>query len=92
MFRIRRVLVSPAVEEHIWSKHHVTPEEVEEVCFADPLPLRSRGGGYAIYGQTEAGRYLIVFLYPRGHGVFALASARDMEQRERRRYQRSRGR
>lgn len=92
MFRIRRIIVSPAVEEHIWSKHKVSLEEVEEVCFLSPLPLRGRDGGYAIYGRTEAGRYLIVFLYPRGQGIFALASARGMEEQERRRYQRDRGR
>ncbi|MDO8671706.1 MAG: hypothetical protein Q7O66_09805 [Dehalococcoidia bacterium] len=34
----------------------------------------------------------IVFLYPQGQGVFRLASAREMEDRERRRYQRDKGR
>jgi uncharacterized protein len=87
MFLIREMLISPLTEEHIWTKHHVTPEEAEEACFSNPWVLRGREGSYVIYGQTEAGRYLAVFLYPRGEGVFSLATARDMDQAERRIYQ-----
>ena len=94
MFRIREVIISPLIEEKIWSKHHVTPDEVEEVCFSDPgpLPQRGRDRGYAIYGRTKAGRYLLVALYPQGQGIFRLASARDMTETERRHYQGRRGR
>lgn len=92
MFRIERVVISLATEEHIWVKHQVTPKEAEEVCFVDPLALRGRDGSYAIYEQTKAGRYLVVFLYPRGPGVFVLASASNLDDRERRRYLRSKGR
>ena len=91
MIRIQEIYVSAFVEMHIWTKHHVTPEEVEEVCFSDPLVIRGRNSSYAIYSQTDVGRYLIVFLYPQGQGVFRLASAREMEDRERRRYQRNKG-
>jgi uncharacterized DUF497 family protein len=89
MFRIREVIVSPRQEEHIWSRHQVVPEEVEEVCFGAPLVLRGRDRGYAVYGRTEAGRYLAVFLYPRGQGRYSLATAREMTEPDRRRYQRS---
>ena len=92
MFHIREVIISPEQEEHIWVKHKVTPEEVEEVCFSDPLAIRGRDRSYAICGRTEAGRYLIVFLYPKGQGVFSLASARGMNEAERQPYQRSKGR
>lgn len=92
MVRIREIIVSAQQEEHIWTLHRVTPEEAEAVCFNDPLVIRGRDRSYAVYGQSETGRYLIVFLYPRGQGVFSLASARDMTDTERRRYQRSRGR
>ena len=70
----------------------VTPEEVEEVCFPNPLIVRGRDKSLAVYGQSEAGRYLIVFLYPRGGGVYSLATARDINEAERSRYQRLRGR
>lgn len=89
MVRIREVMVTPQQEEHTWTKHRVTPEEVEEVCFSRPLVIRGRDGSQAVYGQTEAGRYVIVFLYPRGQGVYSLATARDMQEAERRRYERS---
>ncbi len=70
----------------------MVPEEAEEACFSDPLVRRGRNHSYAVYGSTEAGRYLIVFLYPVGRGVFRLATARDMTRAERHRYQRSKGR
>lgn len=92
MIHIREIYVSAFVEMHIWTKHCVTPEEVEEVCFSDPLVIRGRNNSYAVYGRTEAGRYLIVFLYPQGRGVFRLASAREMATAEKRRYQRDKER
>jgi hypothetical protein len=49
--------------------------------------LSGRDGSYAIYGQTDSGRYLVLFIYPRGEGVFSLATARDVDQAERRRIQ-----
>ncbi len=93
---IRDIRISALVEEHIWTKHHVAPEEVEEVCFSDPLVRRGRDHSYVVYGRTAVGRYLIAFLYPEpegghGGGVFRLATARDMEDVERRRYQQSKG-
>jgi uncharacterized DUF497 family protein len=94
VIHIREVRISAFVQEHIWTKHHVIPEEVEEACCADPFVLRGRERSIVVYGRTEAGRYLVVFLYPHpeGQGIFRLATARDMEQAERRRYQRSKGR
>ena len=88
MFRIRRLEISAGQEDHIWVKHHVTTEEVDEVCQSAQLVLRGRDGSYAIYGQTAAGRYLALFIYPRGQGIFNLATARDVDQSERRRIQR----
>src|SRR5579885_2338691 len=64
--RIRELILSPHQEDHIWTKHQVTPDEVEEVCFADPWVLRGRDNSYAVFGQTDSGRYLTIFLYPRG--------------------------
>jgi hypothetical protein len=87
VFRIHELVISPEQEDHIWVKHHVTADEVDEVCQAARLVLRGRDDSYAVYGQTAAGRYLVLFMYPRGHGVFNLATARDVEQSERRRIQ-----
>ena len=85
MFGIRELVISERQEEHIWVKHQVTSEEVDEVCASAQLLLRGGDGSYAIYGQTAAGRYLVLFIYPRGNDVFSLATARDLTDSERRR-------
>lgn len=76
-------------EEHI-ARHDVTAREVEEVCFSGPLFRRGRGRGerrsYLAYGQTAAGRYLLVVLRPEGRGSAFVITARDMDLAERRRY------
>jgi hypothetical protein len=85
VFRLRELLISERQEEHIWAKHQVTVGEVDEACRSARLVLRGRDGGYVIYGQAGAGRYLVLFVYPRGSDVFSLATARDVTDTERRR-------
>jgi hypothetical protein len=85
VFLIREVIVSPQQEEHIWVKHRVALPEVDEVCESARLVIGGRDGSYAIYGQTAAGRYLVLFMHPRGHARFELATARDADAAERRR-------
>jgi len=70
-------------ENHI-AKHAVEPEEAEEACFQAKAFLRSRLGRYAAFGQTEAGRYLVVVFIPLGRGWIRVISARDMEEHEKR--------
>lgn len=74
-------------------KHNVTTDEVEEVIFADPHIRRAERGKikgenlYVAYGQTEAGRYLVVFfVYKRNKAALPI-SARDMIVSERRYYE-----
>ena len=76
-------------EMHI-ARHHVTPEEVEDICFAEPWEKRAVGGKRALYGQTRAGRYLLVIGVHRGGEMFYPISARDMTQTERRLFQQHR--
>lgn len=85
MFRIRELVISEQQEEHIWVKHQVSIEEVDQACESAYLVLRGRDGSYAIYGQTAAGRYLALFIYPRGNNIYSLATARDLADSERRR-------
>ena len=61
-------------------------EEVEEVIFGVPFIRKTRQGRYIVIGQTEAGRYLAVFVAPRGRGVYGLVTARDADDVERRAY------
>jgi len=75
--------------EHI-AMHGVRPQEVEEVCFGDPLVLRAKSPGdnpvFHVLGRTSDGRALfcVVVGFPdsRGYPV----TARPMTAREKRRY------
>lgn len=79
------------IEKLAW-KHHVTPEEVEEVFRNRPKMKRMKRGrivGEDVYragGQTDAGRYLIVFFIYKQTGEALILSARDMDEKERRSY------
>jgi uncharacterized DUF497 family protein len=87
--KIVELIVEPDREEHI-TRHHVSVEEVNEVVFGEPFIRRAREGRYLIVGQTEAGRYLAVFVAPRGRDVYGLVTARDADDIERRAYQQHR--
>ncbi len=80
--RIYELVIEPGREEHI-ARHQVS---VEEVIFGVPFMRKARLGRYHIIGQTEAGRYLAVFVAPRGRGVYGLVTARDADDAERRAY------
>lgn len=78
--------------EKLATKHGGQTYEVEDVLFSRPHICRAEKGQiqgedlYAAYGQTGAGRYLIVFLVLK-HNTSALPiSARDMTRSERKYY------
>ena len=78
--------------EHI-SRHGVSPEEVEEVCFEnEPYIRKGRDGTYYILGQTLAGRYLFIVAVRSGEGMLRIITARDMDSKERRLYREQGGR
>lgn len=87
--RIYELIIEPGREEHI-ARHQVSVEEVEEVIFGVTFIRRARQGRYHIIGQTQAGRYLTVFVAPRGSGIYGLVTARDADDAERRAYLRHR--
>jgi len=75
-------------------KHQVTQDEVEEI-FSDGPQYRFLESGdrpgedvYSAGGQTDAGRYLIVFFIHKSGNIALILSARDMDNKERRRYER----
>jgi uncharacterized DUF497 family protein len=81
--------------EKLVVKHNVVTDEVEQVLFSSPLILKAKKGQvkgedvYAAYGQTDVGRYLIVFFIYKPQLLAALPiSARDMTESERRYYER----
>jgi uncharacterized protein len=83
----------PDIVEKLAVKHHVTEEEVEEVFFNRPRyrfvePGYTEGEDvYAASGQTDAGRYLIVFFILKRGNMALIVTARDMDKKERRRHE-----
>lgn len=91
------------IDEFIWlpdiirkleSKHHVIQDEVEEVFFNAPkYRFVESGHGpdedvYSAGGQTDSGRYLIVFFIHKTANTALILSARDMDSKERRQHER----
>jgi len=93
--KINFIVWLPEIVEKLEVKHGVDVEEVEELLTLRPIyrkgPRGNRKGEnvYLAYGQTEAGRYLlVVFIYKLNQNALIL-SARDMTDSERRLYRRS---
>ena len=84
----------PDIVEKLAVKHHVTQDEVEEVFFNHPKYRFVEYGHqlgedvYAVLGQSDAGRYIIVFFIQKPSNRALILSARDMDQKERKRYER----
>ena len=75
--------------EHI-ARHGVLQEEAEEVFDVGPYLRKAEGGLYAAFGQTDAGRHLVVFFRYRGKGVIRVITARPMTNREKGLYRKRR--
>lgn len=75
-------------------KHHVSQDEVEEVFFNAPKYRFVESGHrpdedvYSAGGQTDSGRYLIVFFIHKVENTALVLTARDMDSKERRRHER----
>jgi len=84
----------PDILDKLAAEHHVIQDEVEEVFFNRPryrfveLGYRRGENVYSASGQTDAGRYLIVFFIHKPNNIALILSARDMDKKERRRYER----
>jgi uncharacterized DUF497 family protein len=82
------------IVEKLAQKHGVQQQEIKEV-FANLPHFRFAEKGhrpgenvYAALGQTDAGRYLIVFFVHKKDGRALLLFARNMTRAERRKYER----
>ena len=93
--KVEHVIWLPEIEDKLSHKHHVLPEEVAEVLFGKPRVrfvekgYREGEDVYAAYGQTEEGRYLIVFFILKENKQALIISARDMDRKERKLYGRT---
>ena len=94
--RITDILWLPDIVDKLEWKHDVYPDDVEQVFDNAPQYRRIERGKvrgedlYTAQGQTDAGRYLIVFFMHKKSGAALVISARDMTPKERRRYGRTR--
>jgi len=92
--RIEGIIWLRDVVDKLAFKHQVETNEVEEMLDGDPkfrFVERGEREGEDVYlalGQTEIGRYLaVLFIYKKTREALIL-SARDMERKERRQYDR----
>jgi hypothetical protein len=78
--------------DKIESKHGVGTDEVEQVLNNRPRIQRIERGTlegedlYRATGQTDAGRFLVVFFVYKGRGRALVISAREVSSRERKNY------
>jgi uncharacterized DUF497 family protein len=92
--RIDDIVWLPRIVEKLESKHDLTADEVEAVLSMRPrIRLIERGSVegehlYSAQGTTDSGRYLIVFFIHKRNHLALIVSARDMDQKERRSYER----
>lgn len=87
--RFEEVIWREQFLDKIIHKHQIEPGEVEEALQGKPLVRRKERGRqkgqdlYAVYGRTDAGRYVVVFLIRKAARVVMPISARDMTETER---------
>jgi hypothetical protein len=80
----------PDIIDKIEAKHQTTQDEAEEVFFDKPKFRFVEFGHilnedvYSSSGQTESGRYIIVFFILKSNNRALILSARDMDENERR--------
>ena len=92
--RIRGIIWLEDIVDKLAEKHGVLEGEVREVFVSRPAFRRMERGHragedvYGAFGQTEAGRYLVVFFVHKKDGRALVVSARDMTHSERRLYER----
>lgn len=85
---IRRLVWDGWNIAHI-ARHHVKPEEVEEICLGKQIVINKSGFlKVRVIGQTDVGRYLTIFLANRGGGSYYPISARDCAPKEKKLYKR----
>jgi len=78
--------------DKIIRKHHVYPEEVEEIFSRNPLIRRLESGQvkgedlFIAFGTTNSGRYLTVLFVRKKDKRALVISAREMTKAERKKY------
>jgi uncharacterized DUF497 family protein len=90
--KIYEIIFLAKIVEKLDRKHGVKPEEVREVFYRSPIlkfvekGYRENEDVYSALGQTDSGRYLIVFFIYKENNEALILSARSMNDAERRKY------
>ena len=91
--KITRIIWQHDYVTKIEAKHQVYRDEIRQVLLDKPHIRRLCKGKrrkgehlYVAYGQTEVGRYLTVFFIRKTSNEALIISARDMDDKERKRY------
>ncbi|MCP5053059.1 MAG: BrnT family toxin [bacterium] len=80
------------IVDKLEKKHHITPNEVEQVFMDNPQYRFLEKGKiegenvYSAYGRTDAGRYVTVIFILKFRKCALIISARDMDKKERKQY------
>ncbi len=98
-----QITVPSGVEAKLLKKHHIEIWEIEEAVYDDPNAFSlTYHDCYFVYGQTFAGRHLIVLVrvlsaeeisklsFTSGTDVIRIITARDMNRHQRRMYSKRR--
>lgn len=91
--KLTDVLLLEDIAEKLLLKHRVEEQEVLEVLKNRPsfryVEKGHRKGEnvYAAFGQTESGRYLVIYFIYKKENQALILSARDMTPHERRKYE-----
>ena len=92
--RITDIIWLDEVVDKLRRKHGVEPEEVEEALasrayfFFAEKGHREGENVYGAFGQSDAGRHLVVYFIYKADSSALILSARDMARKDRRRYER----
>ena len=92
--QIKDIIFLPDIVDKLEWKHNVNPDEVMDILFGQPLYRKVQKGHipgedvYAGLGQTRAGRYVVVFFVYKKTREALVLSAREMDRKERKQYER----
>ena len=91
MITVRQLIWEQANIDHI-KRHEVTQQEVEEICYNNPVILSGHSNRLMCIGFTKSGRALIVILDPEPiKDVYYPVTARSADRKERLYYNKQRG-
>ncbi len=87
---IESLEIDDSTLDKIERKHSVRFEEAEDVCFSEDHQVRKGTSGlYKVFGQSTAGRYLLVVLIDKSEGDWKIVTAREMTETEIRLYKKA---